>query len=399
VELLCLVLSLIAALASLALTPLVRSLALRVGFIDRPGPRKIHSAPVSYGGGIAVALALGIALGLGAFAWFNLLHAPDWKPLNEFLGVGTYASDIGLSQQSSMMRVLLFCVGGAIGALILGIFDDIYRFKPWQKLAGQFVLAIIVVAGGVRITALVGDNLAMQAATVLWIVLVTNSFNLLDNMDGLCSGTVAISAAALGLVAIGAGQPVLALTLFSLAGAALGFLRYNAAPASIFLGDAGSMFAGFLMATLSVVTTYFHYRESPLAMGVPLLVLAIPLYDTASVLTIRFIEKRRLFQGDNSHFSHRLVSLGLSRRAAVGTIHLAALAIALPATVIGRLSTEAGLILVGQALLILTVIALLEHAGLKRGESNATLPSQQPTVPSPNSTPTRPPTRDPGAAP
>ena len=250
--------------------------------------------------------------------------------------------------------------------MLWGLADDRWTFRPSTKLAGQVLLAGLVVAGGVRITALVGDGLLMQAVTVLWIVLITNSFNLLDNMDGLCSGTAAIAAAVLALVAVSAGQPAVALSLSALAGASAGFLRWNLAPASIFLGDAGSMFIGFLMASLSVVATYYHYHESLLGIGVPLLVLAIPLYDTASVLLIRLREGRPMLRGDNSHFSHRLVDLGMSQRQAVATIHLAALAIALPAAFITRLSTAEGFLIVGQAVLILTVIALLEHAGHQR---------------------------------
>jgi UDP-GlcNAc:undecaprenyl-phosphate GlcNAc-1-phosphate transferase len=212
----------------------------------------------------------------------------------------------------------------------------------------------------------------MQTATVLWIVLITNSFNLLDNMDGLCSGTVMISAAVLGIMAMQAGQAPLALSLCALSGACLGFLRWNMSPAKIFLSDAGSMFVGFLLATLSVVTTYFHYRESVLSVGVPFLILAIPLYDTASVIFIRLREKRNLLKGDTSHFSHRLVDLGMTHRQAVATIHLAALAIALPAAVISHLSIAEGLMLIGQAILILTLIALLERAGrLKRGKDDS----------------------------
>ncbi|MCZ7647211.1 MAG: undecaprenyl/decaprenyl-phosphate alpha-N-acetylglucosaminyl 1-phosphate transferase [Planctomycetota bacterium] len=206
----------------------------------------------------------------------------------------------------------------------------------------------------------------MQALTVLWIVFVTNSFNLLDNMDGLCAGTVSLTSGVLALVALAAGQPPLALALAALCGASLGFLRYNLAPATIFLGDAGSMFVGFLMACLTVATTYYQYRESALSVGVPLMILAVPLYDTATVFWIRLREGRGLLTGDTSHFSHRLVDLGMSRRQAVATIHLAALAIALPAAVLRRLSDAEGIFLIAQAVLILTLIALLERAGAQR---------------------------------
>ncbi|MCW8131166.1 MAG: undecaprenyl/decaprenyl-phosphate alpha-N-acetylglucosaminyl 1-phosphate transferase [Planctomycetota bacterium] len=356
-ELLCIATGLVAAALALALTPLVRAAALRVGFVDRPGPRKIHREPMAYGGGIAVALAM---LAVLALAWLAV-----GRVLAD-AGYSAWRAELGLAAEQfdpALLRTLGVCLAGALGALVLGVLDDRFVFSPPAKLAGQFALAIAVVAGGVRITALIGDTLPMQAATVLWIVLITNSFNLLDNMDGLCTGTVAIASAVLGMVAMSSGQGTLAVALAALSGACLGFLKWNLSPARIFLGDAGSMFVGFLMAALSVVTTYYTYRESVLSVGVPFLILAIPLYDTASVMFIRLREGRALLKGDNSHFSHRLVDLGMTHRQAVSTIHLAALAIALPAAAIRNLSAQEGLLLVGQALLILTLIALLERAG------------------------------------
>lgn len=356
-EFLCILTGLFGALLAVALTPLVRAGALRAGFVDRPGPRKIHREPMPYGGGIAVAVAMALTVAAAYFFVSKLLYDKDWQ---------AWRNDLALAKAQfdpNLMRTLGVCLAGAFGALVLGVLDDCYVFSPPVKLAGQFVLAIGVVMGGVRITALIGDILPMQIATVLWIVLITNSFNLLDNMDGLCTGTVAIASAVLSLVAVAAGQGMIALSLAALSGACLGFLKWNLSPAKIFLGDAGSMFVGFLVATLSVVTTYYTYRESVLSVGLPFLILAIPLYDTASVMFIRLREGRSLLKGDNSHFSHRLVDLGMTHRQAVATIHLAALAIALPAAAIRDLSTDEGLLLVGQAILILTLIALLERAG------------------------------------
>ncbi|HYF50726.1 MAG TPA: MraY family glycosyltransferase, partial [Planctomycetota bacterium] len=252
---------------------------------------------------------------------------------------------------------------------LLGLIDDKRRLSPYQKLSGQIVLAIIAVAGGVRVTAFIGDTLPMQIASVLWIVLITNSFNLLDNMDGLCAGVAAIGSALLALVAMEAGQWNLAMVLGALSGACIGFLRYNRTPASIFLGDAGSLFCGYMMACATVLATYYEPgRPSHLAIGIPLLIVAIPLYDTCSVIYIRLKGKRPIMRGDTSHFSHRLVDLGMSRRTAVTAIHLACLAIGLPATVLGRLSQSHGLLIVGQALLVLTLIAMLEHAGRVRAK-------------------------------
>jgi UDP-GlcNAc:undecaprenyl-phosphate/decaprenyl-phosphate GlcNAc-1-phosphate transferase len=362
VELVCLGVGLLALFFALGLTPLVRQVALRVGFLDQPGPRKLHVKPMPYGGGVAVVVALALAVGIAAWVLAGLLHSQDGTALRQELELTPLAFD------ASVLRLLRLCLLGALGALALGIVDDRYTLTPLAKLVVQFILAGAVVWGGVRLTVLIGDNLVTQAITVLWIVLLTNSFNLLDNMDGLCAGTVAISAGLLALVAGQTSQGAVAVVASALAGAGLGFLKWNFSPATIYLGDAGAMFCGFLMATLCVVTTYYHYRESPLSIGVPFLILAIPLYDTASVLILRLRSGRPLLKGDRSHFSHRLVDLGMSHRQAVATIHLAALAIGLPAVVIRRLTTSEGLVLVGQSLLVLAVIALLERAGHLRSE-------------------------------
>ncbi|MGD0090226.1 MAG: MraY family glycosyltransferase [Planctomycetota bacterium] len=348
-ELIALAFAFVTALAALALTPLVRTLALKTGFVDEPGARKIHTAPVAYGGGIAVALALAVVLAAG---------------------VPLVRAHFNFPETSKELRglVLITVAAGAGGALLLGLLDDKYKLSPWTKLAAQFVLAGAAVAGGVRITAFIGDNLLMRAVTVLWIVLITNSFNLLDNMDGLCSGTAAIAAGILSFLALENGQYRLALALAALAGACLGFLKYNRAPATIFLGDAGSLCIGYLIACFTALVTYYHNDQpSRMAIGIPLLILAIPLYDTCSVIWIRLRERRPLMRGDTSHFSHRLVDLGMTRRQAVATIHLACLAIGLPATTLRELSEPHGFLIIGHSVLVLAIVALLERAGKGRG--------------------------------
>ena len=358
-ELITLAATFAAAVAALILTPVVRALALRTGFVDNPGERKIHTTPIAYGGGIAVALALlaGVAAAL---------------PLAQ--------STLKLSTDPEDLRgtTLLVVAVGALGALMLGLVDDKYRLSPWTKLAVQFALAIAAVAGGARITAFVGDYWFMRAATVLWIVLITNSFNLLDNMDGLCAGTTAIAAGILSFLAMENGQWALTLALAALAGACLGFLRYNRSPARIFLGDAGSLFVGYLMACATVLVTYYRRGQpSHLAIGIPFLILAIPLYDTLSVILIRIKERRPIMRGDTSHFSHRLVDLGMTRRQAVMTIHLACLAIGLPATTLRWLPETHGFLIIGQAVLVLTIVALLERAGRSRARDEGRVTSDK----------------------
>ena len=334
---------------SLILTPLVRAMALAIGFIDKPGERKIHACEIAYGGGIVLAAVVSLIFGaVLLLKHYNIVPLPS--ALDDLRG-----------------EILLAVAVGACCILTLGLIDDKYRLSPWTKLIVEFFIAAGVVSCGVRITVFIGDNLLTQIATACWIVLITNSFNLLDNMDGLCAGIIAITAAILGLVALDSQQWNLMLTLGALAGAAAGFLKYNRSPASIFLGDAGALFAGFLMACCAALVTYYHANKaSHLSIGAPLLIFAIPLYDTFSVIYIRLKEKRPLMRGDTSHFSHRLVDLGMSRRQAVTTIHLACLAIGLPTVVLSQLSEERGLLLVSQAVLMMAIIASLEHASRQR---------------------------------
>ncbi len=342
-ELIFFVIAVTAFALSLALTPLVRRWAVAVGFVDRPGERKIHSRDIAYGGGIAVALALVATLGA---TWYA---AQRW-PLFE--------ADVDAPEYGSLVYVTV----GALAVLILGLIDDVYKLSAGVKLLAQLAIAAATVAGGLRITAFIGDTWVMKCVTAIWITLITNSFNLLDNMDGLCSGTVAISAAMLALVAADSGQWTDTTTLTALSGASAGFFVYNRSPASIFLGDAGSLFCGYMMACFTVLVTYYRANSpSHLAIGIPLLVLAIPLYDTGSVILIRLQEGRPVMKGDTSHFSHRLADLGMSRPQAVGTIHLACLAIGLSATMLGKLSEINGLLVIVQALMVLTIVALLER--------------------------------------
>lgn len=338
---------LLALLMALGLTPLMRRAALKIGFTDKPGERKIHTREIAYGGGLAVALAF--ALALGAACWIQA----RWPFLPR---------DENVSKHGSLP--VAGC--GALVMLLLGLIDDRRKLSAGVKLAVQLLVAIATVAGGFRITAFIGDNWLMKAVTVIWIALITNSFNLLDNMDGLCSGTVAISSGVLAVVAGSSGQWTVACALAALCGACAGFFVFNRSPASIFLGDAGSLFCGYAMACFTVLVTYFRENEpSHLAIGIPLLVLAIPLYDTASVILIRLKEGRPVMQGDKSHFSHRLTNLGMSRPQAVATIHLACLAIGMGATILAKLPESGGLLIVAQACLVLTIIALLERAGRK----------------------------------
>jgi len=292
--------------------PRWRKWCLRVGLVDDPGHRKIHDAPVPLAGGLAVLTGLAAPLVAGALALkFG------------FLGVNTTVFlSYGLSRRAAELIAILF---GALGMVTLGCWDDRHELRPAAKFSGQCLIALLVAAAGVRITLFVHSTLFSYAITVLWILAVTNAFNFMDNMNGLCAGLGAIAASCFALIAAAAGQYLVALIALLGAGALLGFLPYNFPGACAFLGDAGSHLIGYLLAILAILP-HFYSRRNPEVLSVlkPLLVLMVPLVDLVWVVMLRRKLGRPFYIGDNNHLSHRLVRRGWSRTSAVLLIWLLA---------------------------------------------------------------------------
>ncbi|MHC4065080.1 MAG: MraY family glycosyltransferase [Planctomycetota bacterium] len=330
--------------------------ARRRGFVDRPGGHKQHATPVALGGGIAIMLSVCVPLLAGTLlaAFVVRTDAAQWLP--EL--IQTHLPGI-----ASRLPRLLVILGGAIVLHIIGLIDDVRPLGPGQKLAGQIVVAITVaLAAHVRLLEVLPAPLSV-ALTVVWIVLITNAFNFLDNMDGLSAGVAAIAAGIFAAAALLAGQlfvPVMALVL---AGALLGFLPYNFAPARIYMGDAGSMVIGYLLAVLTVLTTFYDPEQGlqPFGVFVPLVVLAVPLYDVVSVCGHRWRAGSSLFLGDRRHFSHRLVQRGMPVRTAVLTIYLATATTAMSALILPRATWPIALVVFAQCVCVVLIIALLEH--------------------------------------
>ena len=325
------------------LVPLVIRIARRTGFLDVPGPRKIHAAPMPYGGGFAVAAAFFAALGTAVALELPML--------------GT--------------RTLLIFALGSLVMLAMGAVDDRRRLSPRVKLLVQAIAATGVAAGGERLEIFNAGPWIGGAVTVLWIVAVTNAFNLLDHMDGLSSGTAAIALGAFLVVALQTGQPGMATAVAALLGACVGFLLWNFPPAKIFLGDAGSLFIGFWLACLTVSFTFYREKDLLYTYGVPVAGLAVPLFDTVSVMCIRLKNGRPLFEGDTNHLAHRLAALGMSKRLAVLTIYVLALAAGTASVLLYHVSPAgAGLVFV-LLVLIFMIMTLLEAAGRARKEPSA----------------------------
>ncbi len=279
-----------ALLFAIAGTPLARRLAPRLGVMDQPSPRKIHTKAMPRLGGAAIYLAFIVALLL-----FENRH-----------------------YISQLVSILL----GATLISFCGFWDDRWGMRPLLKLGvGQPLAALILIASGVRVSFLPHPVLNILV-TIIWVVGITSALNLLDNMDGLSAGVATIASAFFLLLAAMSGQYLVGSLAAALLGACLGFLFYNFNPASIFMGDGGSLFIGFVLAAVGIKLR-FPGRLDIVTWMIPVLVLGVPIFDTTLVVVSRL--RRGLnpvTHPGKDHFSHRLVAMGFSQREAVMAIYL-----------------------------------------------------------------------------
>jgi UDP-GlcNAc:undecaprenyl-phosphate/decaprenyl-phosphate GlcNAc-1-phosphate transferase len=288
----------VAFLFSVLLTPFVRDLGLRWRLLDRPdGARKIHVEPIPRLGGVAVALAYTLALGFILVAPYSHLKLDIPRSL-----AGAFAL--------APAALLIF---------LTGLVDDVRGLKPWQKVVCEVIAAAWAYHGGFGIHILRGhvlEHLVSIPISILWLVGCTNAVNLIDGMDGLASGIGFCAAVTTLTAALINGNVELALVTAPLAGSLLGFLRYNFNPASIFLGDCGSLLVGFLLGCYGAL--WSHKSATVLGMTAPLMALAVPLLDVIISIIRRFLRGQAIFSADRGHIHHRLLDSGLTpRRAAL----------------------------------------------------------------------------------
>ena len=338
----------VAGLVSLVLTPVVLRLAVRRGVLDRPGAHKSHVEPTPYLGGLAMVTAFTAAVLLAAL---------------------TRRDPGGLDQ-------LAVVLGVALAIAVIGLIDDLRGLGVVVRFGAQLAAALALWSAGIRVD-LTGSLPVDLAITVVWIVGITNAMNLLDNMDGLSASTATVAALAFGLLGALNGQFLVAALAFALAGCAIGFLRENRPPARIYMGDAGSLFLGVMLAALGIL---LRFDAPPFnAAVVPILVLTVPVLDTTLVTVTRLRRGVSPFQGGRDHTSHRLVRRGRSVRAAVATIAAAGALHAAVALIVSRLDVLTGATLVG-VIAIADVIALIRLARVPIDEPSL-LPPIEPDAP------------------
>ena len=274
------------------LTPLIRKVALRLGVVDSPSEsHKTHKEPVPYLGGVAIVIGVCVT---------------------------TYSA-IFWSQQKDTFAIASTVLIPAVLIGAIGLVDDIKKLDPWPRFIAQNLVGIVI-AGILIFTDTLGSpsgNIVLDLfLTLLWIVGITNSINFFDNIDGGASGSIAISAFFLFLLAYQGGQYSVAALSIVLVGATLGFLLWNQPPARIYMGDAGALFLGLLIATLTL-----RFDPNPIflsaSFAIPVFLLAIPILDTSVAVTSRLRRRISPFQGGRDHLSHRLMRYGLSKRQAV----------------------------------------------------------------------------------
>ncbi len=279
-------------LLCLCLTPVLRDVFVRADIMDRPdGGRKSHAKAVPRMGGIPIVLSYAGALGL------VYLFAPN--------GSRIYI------QHGALLRSLLPAAGLVF---LTGLIDDIFCIKPWQKLAGQVAAAVLAVSLGARMSIGHAPMWVSVVLSIVWLIGCTNAVNLIDGMDGLATGVGLLATTTTLLVAIISRNMGLAMATMPLAGCLLAFLRYNFAPASVFLGDCGSLTIGFILGCFGLI--WSHQSGTMLGMAAPLMALALPLIDVTLAIGRRFLRRTPIFKGDRSHIHHMLLGLGFTTRGA-----------------------------------------------------------------------------------
>jgi UDP-GlcNAc:undecaprenyl-phosphate/decaprenyl-phosphate GlcNAc-1-phosphate transferase len=296
------------------------------GILDFPSRRKVHVAPVPLFGGIAIFGALVTVVSCSLIL----------LPFIQATGVGVkFHSGLSVLSNYVLIRPKLWALfAGSLLVTAIGVVDDVRKsgLSPWIKLAAQMAAASFLLIAGITMDLASAYPVIGAIVSIVWVVGITNAFNLLDNMNGLSSGTALICSSVFLVLVMFRGEFFIALLLSAILGSTLGFFQFNIGGGSIFMGDAGSLLLGYLLGALTLMARYVDSESSfLLPVLAPLMILALPIFDTLSVIVIRLHEHRPVFEGDKMHLSHRLVRMGMSPRKTVGFHYLMAFTFAVNA--------------------------------------------------------------------
>ena len=343
------VVSFVGALAlSLILVPVVRAFAIRRTILDTPGAHKSHQSPVPYLGGLAMVVAFSAAVIIGALLQQDTSFG-DGTVLIKSEGL----FNAGFGPFGELLAVL----GLALVLSAMGLVDDLRGLNPSLRLGIEFVVAGILIVLGIQIQSPLGDSVN-AIITLVWVIGVTNAMNLLDNIDGLAAGVTAVAASAIFVIALLYGQPLTALLAIGLAGCTLGFLRSNFNPATIYMGDAGSLYLGFLLAYLGIKLRVDQTEWTQLF--VPVVIMGVAILDTTLVVVSRIHRGVNPFEGGKDHISHRFLRLSVSVRRGVTVILLGAVVLGILGIALAEMEARYGwLILTAIAVHGIAVVILL----------------------------------------
>ncbi len=314
-------------LISFIATPLIRKLAQAINFVDNPEARKLHVAPVPMLGGVAIYIGLVTAMAVSSI-----------REYQEVLGV----------------------LGGATIVTAVGLWDDRRGMRPLFKMAGQLAAASILVWSGIQVT-LFHSHVLNVGMTFFWVIGICNALNFLDNMDGLAAGIAMVASGFFFTVAVVEGLGLVASLAAATLGACVGFLYYNFSPATLFMGDAGSLLLGFVLAVLGIKLE-FTGRPLEVTWMIPVVILGLPIFDTTLVVLSRIRRRTPIYQGGKDHFSHRLMSvMGMPPARAVMTLYIIAATLGLIALMLRDATPlQARLILAGLAVTFIAGLIWLE---------------------------------------
>ncbi len=341
---------------SVILTAVVRQHSLKTGFVSHPRKARFSTRTVALGGGIAIFANFFLIMSAALLAAHFLLRTGKL----DFLGQSVMIHKAGFLEKLPQLIIVLACL---VLLFAVGLYDDKKNLGPWMKLLFQFAVAFIAAfLADIRVELFIESRLVTSILSAFWIVFLINAFNFLDNMDGVSAGIAAIASVILLTSAILNGQVFVGSLAIIFIGTLLGFLVFNFPPAKIFMGDAGSLIVGFIMATLTLKITYYQQAESGRWYSVlmPLITMAVPLYDFTSVTFLRISQGKSPFVGDTQHFSHRMKRHGLSDTQVALTLYIATLCTGLGAVFLYQVNILGALLVFAQTVLILFIIAIFE---------------------------------------